>query len=44
MLPTVMIAAPYGVKLANYLSKKRLKRVFAVFMIVVALDMIRNIV
>ena len=44
MLPTVMVAAPFGVKLANYLSKKRLKTVFAVFMIIVALDMIRNII
>jgi len=43
MLPTVIIAAPYGVKLANHLSKERLKRVFAVFMIIVALDMIRNL-
>ena len=43
MLPTVMIAAPYGVKLANHLSKERLKRVFAVFMIIVATDMIRNL-
>ena len=43
MLPTVMIAAPYGVKLANHLSKERLKRIFAVFMIIVALDMIRNL-
>jgi len=43
MLPTVMIAAPYGVKLANHLSKGRLKRVFAVFMIIVATDMIRNL-
>ena len=43
MLPTVMIAAPFGVKLANYLSKDRLKKVFAVFMIIVAFDMIRNL-
>ena len=43
MLPTVMIAAPFGVKLANYLSKERLKKVFAVFMIIVAFDMIRNL-
>ena len=43
MLPTVMIAAPFGVKLANYLSKERLRKVFAVFMIIVALDMIRNL-
>lgn len=43
MLPTVMIAAPYGVKLANHLSKERLKRVFAIFMIIVAIDMIRNL-
>ena len=43
MLPTVMIAAPYGVKLANHLSKEKLKKVFAVFMIIVALDMIRNL-
>ena len=43
MLPTVIIGAPYGVKLANHLSKEMLKKIFAIFMIVVALDMIRNL-
>jgi len=43
MLPTVMIGAPYGVKLANHLSKKRLKKIFAIFMIIVAADMIKNL-
>jgi len=44
MLPTVMLAAPYGVKLANHLSQKKLKKVFAIFMIVVALDMIYGLI
>ena len=44
MIPTVMFAAPLGVKLANHLSQKMLKKVFAVFMVIVAVDMIRNLI
>jgi len=44
MLPTVMIGAPYGVKLANHLSRERLKKIFAVFMIVVAVDMLYGLI
>lgn len=39
MAPVVLLAAPYGVKLANRLSQDRLRRVFAVFLFVVSLDM-----
>jgi len=44
MLPTVMLAAPYGVKLANHLSQRILKKVFAIFMIIVALDMLYGLI
>ena len=44
MIPTVMFAAPLGVKLANHLSQKKLKKVFAVFMVIVALDMIYSLI
>ena len=44
MIPTVMLAAPWGVKLANHLSQKKLKKVFAIFMVIVAIDMVRNII
>ena len=44
MIPTVMFAAPLGVKLANHLSQRKLKKVFAIFMVIVAVDMIRNII
>ena len=44
MLPTVMLAAPYGVKFANHLSQRKLKKVFAIFMIVVALDMLYDLI
>ena len=43
MVPTIMFAAPLGVKFANHLSQKRLKKIFAVFMVIVALDMIYGI-
>lgn len=44
MVPTVMFAAPLGVKLANHLSQRRLKKVFAIFMVIVAIEMLRNII
>jgi len=39
MAPAVLLAAPYGVGLANRLSQDRLRRVFAVFLFIVSLDM-----
>ena len=43
MIVPVIIMAPQGVRLANYLSKERLRRVFSVFLFIVALDMIRTL-
>ncbi len=40
MAPAVLLAAPYGVRLANRLSQDRLRRVFAVFLFIVSLDML----
>ena len=40
MAPAVLISAPYGVRLANRLSQDMLRRVFAVFLFIVSLDMI----
>lgn len=37
-----LITAPYGVKLAHMMDPKPLKRVFAVFLILVALNMLRK--
>ena len=39
MAPAVLLAAPYGVMLANHLSQNRLRRVFSVFLFIVSLDM-----
>ncbi|MFV2052415.1 sulfite exporter TauE/SafE family protein [Aliiroseovarius sp. YM-037] len=39
-----MITAPYGVKLAHSMDAKPLKRVFAVFLLIVALNMLRKAV
>jgi len=44
MIPTVMFSAPLGVRLANHLSQRKLKKIFAAFMVIVALEMIRNII
>ncbi len=43
MAPVIMLAAPYGVKLANSLSQKRLRKIFAIFLFVVALEMLRSL-
>lgn len=43
MAPAVLIAAPYGVRLANRLSQNRLRRVFAIFLFIVSLDMLYDI-
>ncbi|HHI69508.1 MAG TPA: sulfite exporter TauE/SafE family protein, partial [Rhodobacteraceae bacterium] len=37
-----MITAPYGVKLAHLMDPKPLRRVFAAFLILVALNMLRK--
>lgn len=40
MVVPIIIMAPQGVKLANKLSQDRLRRIFAIFLFIVALDMI----
>lgn len=39
MAPVVLVAAPYGVRLGNKLSQNRLRKVFAVFLFIVSMDM-----
>lgn len=39
MAPAVLIAAPYGVKLGTRLSQDRLRRIFAIFLFMVSMDM-----
>lgn len=43
MAPAVLLAAPYGVKLANRLSQEMLRRVFAVFLFIVSLNMLHDL-
>ena len=43
MAPAVLLAAPYGVKLANRLSQDMLRRVFAIFLFIVSLDLLRDL-
>jgi len=43
MLPAVIIMAPQGVRLANHLSQERLRKVFSIFLFIVAFDMIRTL-
>ncbi len=43
MIVPIIIMAPQGVRLANHLSQERLRRVFSVFLFIVALDMIRGL-
>jgi uncharacterized protein len=43
MAPFVMAAAPFGVHLANRLNKRLLKRIFGVFLVIVALDMLNGV-
>jgi len=42
IIAMTLITAPYGVKLAHAMDPKPLKRIFAVFLILVALNMIRK--
>lgn len=43
MFVPIIIMAPLGVRLANYLSQQRLRRAFSIFLFIVALDMIRGL-
>jgi len=43
MAPAIMLMAPWGVKLANSLSQKRLRKIFSIFLFLVALDMLRSL-
>lgn len=43
MIIPIIIMAPQGVKLANNLSQNRLRKVFSIFLFIVALDMIRSL-
>ncbi len=43
MIVPIVVTAPQGVKLANHLSQNLLRKVFAIFLFIVALDMIRNL-
>lgn len=43
MAPAVLFSAPYGVKMANRLSQDMLRRVFAVFLFIVSMDMIYDL-
>lgn len=44
MLPAILLGAPLGVRLANRISENRLRRSFGVFLLVVAIDMLRQVV
>tara|TARA_Y100001970_G_C14238697_1_gene863524 strand:- start:598 stop:1422 length:825 start_codon:yes stop_codon:yes gene_type:complete len=43
VVPTTMIMAPQGAKLAHYLDKKKLKRLFAIFLLIMSLTMLYKI-
>ena len=43
MLPAILVSAPLGVRFGNRLSEKRLRRVFGVFLLVIAADMLRRV-
>lgn len=43
MAPVVLLAAPFGVHLANRLNKRLLKRIFGIFLVTVALDMLNGV-
>lgn len=43
MIVPIIIMAPQGVRLANSLSQNRLRKVFSIFLFIVALDMIRGL-
>ncbi len=43
MIVPIIIMAPQGVELDNSLSQNRLRKVFSIFLFIVALDMIRSL-
>jgi len=43
MVPLVLAMAPLGVHLANHLDKRVLRRVFGVFLVLVGIDMMRDV-
>ncbi len=42
MLPAILVSAPLGVKLASRLGERLLRRLFGVFLIGIAADMLRT--
>jgi uncharacterized membrane protein YfcA len=44
MMPTIMIAAPVGVRVGHMLSETWLRRIFTVLLFVIAADLIRKLV
>ena len=44
VIAMTLITAPWGVRLAHAMDPKPLKRVFAVFLVIVALNMLRKVV
>jgi uncharacterized membrane protein YfcA len=44
MMPTIMIAAPLGVRVGHRLSETWLRRIYTVLLFVIAVDLIRKLV
>ena len=44
VIPTTMIMAPQGAKLAHYLDKEKLKRIFAIFLLIMSIRMLYKII
>ena len=44
VIPTTMMMAPQGAKLAHYLDKEKLKRFFAIFLLIMSIRMLYKIV
>jgi uncharacterized protein len=44
MMPTILIAAPLGVRAGHWLSETWLRRVYTVLLFVIAADLIRKLV
>ena len=43
MMPTIMIAAPIGVRVGHMLSETWLRRIYTVLLFVIAVDLIRKL-
>ena len=43
MMPTIMIAAPLGVRVGHMLSETWLRRIYTVLLFVIAVDLIRKL-